>query len=328
MLLWVAAPLIWPLPMIRTLCRLPIKDAEITVKLLPSQKKEATLRYRNGAEAMFTTCPLAFDRGGDWSRRYYKMGFGWSGGSMSLVAAGATIGTTDADVLVPSQHVVILRSQAEADEIDKSSPIPAGWVTRGTGDIGPVPQAFDAAKEEFQRAARQVEKLQAGRTLNDVSDAWKAYLEAFVQVRNKIIAGADSVAANEHAAKTWYGLLQDRIRKSELLRYLVHARNAQNHGVAAILGNDVGNLHVWREGVTHLGNLVITKRGIAVEFTGTPPSIAIMPNEVIAVPVVDSGEVFNPPEDGIGLLQLAQGGLMFMEEWLEGAALAFGSKKQ
>ena len=165
--------------------------------------------------------------------------------------------------------------------------------------------------QELERAARQVELLRTGRELTELTDAWKAFLDAFVQTGNKLLGGSQVVTANEAAAKSWSGVFEARLRSSVLLSYLYHARNANNHGVAAILSTEEGKLHLCSNGAIHISNIIATKGELAIKFAGTPPTIAIAPNRVVAVHVTDNGVVFHPPEEEIGLLQLAQGGLMF-----------------
>lgn len=294
---------------------LPVGDVEISIHLLPTGKFRVDLNHRRHGRRQVDTCHVLFDQSGNPENILFKLAIAWDRAGVTVAGAGAIL--ADSRTAARTDRVAIpLKSD---DQIDFSVADNEGTIF----DLDCLPELPDPIAEiatEVHRARRCLAALAQSGDLVAVVDAWKAYLDAFVKVRNKLIAAADLMFTTPQERKSWSGVFQARIRASSLLRYLLHARNADNHTLKAIVRHAEAEMTLWSSGVTHIQSITATPAGIEIQFTGTPPHLQIAPERILAVPVTDAGETYDPPTEA-ALFLMAQGGLVFLEGWLREALL-------
>jgi len=101
----------------------------------------------------------------------------------------------------------------------------------------------------------------------------------------------------------WYGRQKHERRTDPVLKYIHHARNADEHGIAKVTERTAPGLALgvgpgmWRfDGtVGPGGQLKITAMGGQVP--GQSKFVETVPGKVRLVKVVDSGDVYDPPRD-------------------------------
>lgn len=312
------APLIWPVHRNTAFGYIVHPDADITFRYEPDKGIGVSHKYRNGSEIAVTSCPIEFANEGNTEKKFFKLAVSWKDDDLRIAAGGKMVAGTSS----VEQHSITLKSSDEISPVKAKSEEQELLLCRGA--VGPVPTEFEEAKSELERAVRYSKKLGATRNLVEVSDCWKAYLDTIVKVRNKITSGTNAICTDDNAAKSWTGQYEAKIRKSDLWSYLLHARNADNHGMKAILASSEGHLRLSSGGVTHISKMVVTKNGLAITFSGQPPNVEIAPGKTYPISVVDRGNTYSPPNENVELFHLAQGGVAFLELWLVETVRKFG----
>lgn len=313
LMLCVAPLAISPTPIL--LGYLPVGDAEITIHYLAKGQVRADLRHRRHGHRQVDSCPVIFDRSGDPENILFKLAISWDRSGVTVAAGGAII--ADSRTAAKTDEVVIpLKSDAQIDTSFEA--------TEGTifdlDTLAHIPDCIAEIATDIHRARRCLVTLSQPGDLVAVVDSWKSYLDAFVKVRNKLIAAADLLFDTPQERKSWCGLYQARIKASPLLSYLLHARNADNHALKAIIRQAEAEITLQSSGVTHIQSIVATPAGIEIQFTGTAPHVQIAPQRILAIPVTDAGQTYAPPNEA-ALFLMAQGGLVFLEGWLREALL-------
>jgi hypothetical protein len=163
---------------------------------------------------------------------------------------------------------------------------------------------------ELQSAESALERMRSASDLDGFEDAWRQYLGALQKVWVKTERGCQHV---RESFEPWQGKFKRQRKKDQLLRYLKHARNADQHSLQLIL-DDIPKQTVKAGGDTvYVGNLVVT----------IAPRIELRPVE-------DSGKWYNPPVEHLGKalaerdpLKVAELGLTFYAGLVEQAARKF-----
>jgi hypothetical protein len=294
---------------------LPVGDAEITIHFLATGQVHVDLGHRRHGRRHVDTCPVRFEQAGNPENILFKLAISWDRSSVTVAAGGAIL--ADSRTAAKTDAVVIpLKSDAQIDFTFEAS---EGTVF-GFDTLPQLPDSIVEIATNVHRARRCLVTLAQPGDLAAVVDSWKTYLDAFVKVRNKLIAAADLLFDTPQERKSWSGVFQARINASPLLSYLLHARNADNHALKAIVREADAEMTLWSSGVTHIQSIIATPAGIEIQFTGTPPNLQIAPQRILAIPVTDAGQTYAPPNEA-ALFLMAQGGLVFLEGWLREALL-------
>ncbi len=125
-----------------------------------------------------------------------------------------------------------------------------------------------------------------------------------------------------------------RLRKKDmLLRYLKQARDADNHSIQDLTRIEPGSRrisHVNSRG-GHIKKMEI-RNGQITHYEGDPIVMEYVPARLVAVPIKNGGEWFNPPTshqdqpvNSLHPVQLAQMGIAFYEEYLNAIQAKFFS---
>lgn len=313
-LLVCVAPLaISPAPIL--LGYLPAGDAEITIHFLTTGQFRVVLSHRCHGSRQVNTCPVIFDQAGNPENTLFKLAITWDRSGITVAAPGAILADSRT---AASTDPVTIRLKSDA-QIDATFDANEGTIF-GLDTLPQLPDSIAEIATELHRARRCLATLAQPGDLVAIVDSWKTFLDAFVKVRNKLIAASDLLFGTPQERRSWSGVFQARITASPLLSYLLHARNADNHALKAIVRQAEAEMTLWSTGSTCIQSIVVTPAGVEIQFTGTPPHLQIAPQRILAIPVTDSGQTYAPPTEA-ALFHMAQGGLVFLEGWLREAML-------
>src|SRR4051812_49429482 len=105
--------------------------------------------------------------------------------------------------------------------------------------------ALTQAMERLTRARNALQRMKEAKSYNSTISAWSDFLLASSGIYSKLEQGVKGCRVSEG----WFGCKKHDRRKDELLRYLYHARNADEHGLSgtALYRADIkiirGNVH-------------------------------------------------------------------------------------
>jgi hypothetical protein len=159
--------------------------------------------------------------------------------------------------------------------------------------------AVTAASESLARAEAALRDIEAAQTVGEIEKAWSDFLTAANRVFSKLQQGAKS---NGQTA-AWYARIRHERKRDKLLRYLRHARNADEHGLAKVTERTSPSLALgvgpgaWRFDGTigPGGQMKVTALGGQV--VGQSKFVEIIPSKVRLVKVIDRGVSYDPPLD-------------------------------
>lgn len=89
------------------------------------------------------------------------------------------------------------------------------------------PRAIDQAQLRLARLVLAEEALCLAKTYEALESAWVDFLTAASTIYSKLEQGAKGFGPSE----AWYGRKKNERRTDELLRYIHHARNSEEHGI-------------------------------------------------------------------------------------------------
>jgi hypothetical protein len=186
-----------------------------------------------------------------------------------------------------------------------------------------------AAREELARARVALEQLETARNAPAMDDAWKECIGRLTRLWNKTEA---SLKGDPRFHNTpWAKRVKDARKNDQVIRYLLQARNADEHGVDDITERGPGYtalLPVKPNGKFHVKSVTI----------GLDGSIRVVPGEtgfrvdqvaqtVAARPVTNYGQTYAVPDEHAQALRgnralaaMARHGVEFYEAVIEGLA--------
>jgi len=179
-----------------------------------------------------------------------------------------------------------------------------------------------------ERPLGKSQKLEKAKTLEEIADLWSGFLTHIQRSYTKL-----RVACRSGPSKGWCDNVFQTRNADELLNYVLHARNADEHGVAKITDEKQGGIGI---GPKQGDSLVIDHLSIGPEGIVMGPGVAtnaritFIPAEVLLVPVRDRGTIYNVPKKHLGgdlgsatLLDVAQRAEGFLRGKLDEAASKF-----
>jgi hypothetical protein len=142
------------------------------------------------------------------------------------------------------------------------------------------------------------------------------------------------IAAKDGPAKGWYDKIEHARKTDELLIYVRHARNADEHGVEEITQKQMRHIlmkpkdRTKRTQVDYVGmrtdpsgNTTVAAGPIAMQNL----NIEVTPSKVVLIPVRDRGSTYQPPAQHLGMpitpdpIEVARLALAYLEATLADA---------
>jgi hypothetical protein len=156
-------------------------------------------------------------------------------------------------------------------------------------------KAIVAARIEYNRATESLTAIATANDFTAVETHWAAFLVAAGRVFTKLEQGAKLL----DKSKAWWGNQLHRRRTDPLLRYLWHARNADEHTL-----QDVTQRHHGSAKIVEPTKEEIAALNQALEKETRPWTplgmVEWLPDHVELLPVVDRGVRYDPPASHLG----------------------------
>ncbi len=157
------------------------------------------------------------------------------------------------------------------------------------------PEAIAQARERLKKAETAVTRLKDARNFDAAESAWLDFLLAASSIYSKLEKGAKSGGKSE----AWFGRMKHERKNDELLSYIHHARNADEHGIEQITARNPGYFAIKGDVILNGGiGPGQTLRVQPINATPEKPfSIEWQNPHLKLVPVTDDrfGDTFQPP---------------------------------
>jgi hypothetical protein len=163
-------------------------------------------------------------------------------------------------------------------------------------------RAFDAAKEKLSIAHSKVAAMRAANDIYALAGLWEEFLtlqqQVFLRLRK----------AFEHGqSQAWSDAVFNEQRTDEMLKYILHARNANEHGIDNITETSPSQLTIKpKEGTTlSVKHMIVDSRGpapwVAMDHeTMAKAVVSFLPATIKLVRVRDRGIDYDPPTNHLG----------------------------
>jgi hypothetical protein len=148
-------------------------------------------------------------------------------------------------------------------------------------------RAFERTIEQLLVAARKLDAMKTAQDIRELSSHWSELLVAVQRTFTKL-----RKATERGAAKGWFDAIQSLRHTDELLSYVRHARNADEHGIDLITHIEPGGIGIGpKHGNTMIiGHMVIDGGKIMVDAeTAQNMKVSFFPGMVRLVAVKDRG---------------------------------------
>jgi hypothetical protein len=135
------------------------------------------------------------------------------------------------------------------------------------------------AQTELNRAHQSLDELGAKRHPEEIAYHWASFLVSFERIFTRLQAAAGG------RGDAWFGKVEQYRKADPLLSYLLHARNADEHGLKAVVERRPGFI---REVAAELVNPNDPRAGVRVTLERQDPHVAL-------IDVTDRGIVYPVP---------------------------------
>ncbi|MEA2794537.1 MAG: hypothetical protein QOI87_1917 [Bradyrhizobium sp.] len=159
-------------------------------------------------------------------------------------------------------------------------------------------QAFGRAREEAGKAAQKIAEIREAKTLREIADIWSGFLTDIQRSYTKL-----RIACRSGSNKGWCDDVFHTRNADELLSYVLHVRNADEHGVAKITDETQGGIGLQPKQGNFLDvdHLEVGPKGIVMgPGLAASARITFTPGQVLLVPVRDRGIVYDVPKRHLG----------------------------
>ena len=180
---------------------------------------------------------------------------------------------------------------------------------------------YERAREHVSEASAAVERLRTADGLIIIRAAWSDFLVHYHRVFTRL-----HQATKGGPDKGWFDRVKHERSTDELLSYLMHARNADEHGLERVTGNTYASFVMGMPppGQTIRNvSVVMNKNGEMEVDWGDSPRPKFWQTtaaKATLVPVTDRGITYRPPTSHLGqpltdtsLLHVAERGLAYIE---------------
>jgi hypothetical protein len=153
--------------------------------------------------------------------------------------------------------------------------------------------AIVKAEGKLERMRQAVGKMKEAKEPDHIKSSWEDFIIAARTFYNALAQGAKDT--NESSA--WFAKKKHARKTDPLLKYIQHARNAEEHGIRQI--TDSASSHITLKGKGTAVTVVDTAPGTWT-VTNVSGDVEFANDKVCLVPVYDSGVRFDPPTKHLG----------------------------
>lgn len=168
------------------------------------------------------------------------------------------------------------------------------------------PAAITQAEARLEKAQRAFEVLQTTSDFAELESAWSDFLLACSGIYSKLEQGSKA----SPKSTGWFGRKKRERKNDQLLSYVHHARNSDEHGLETVTDRKPGGVGINPSDGGAL-NITINPYGIPrregeiVILNHDPqnaPRVAVIPNSIRLKKVTDErfGDSFQPPDAHLG----------------------------
>jgi len=157
---------------------------------------------------------------------------------------------------------------------------------------------LEKARARLADAFAAFESLKTAQDWRDFESGWTRLLSA-LNAAYQILG--DSARGNPKSVG-WFSKVLGQRRADDLLSYMMHARNANDHGIEEVIKLQFGGLGIGAPGAhVYIEKLRLGPGGKILELCGSedggkPLTVAYYPPRVHLVPVTDRGVTYQPPK--------------------------------
>ena len=153
------------------------------------------------------------------------------------------------------------------------------------------------AREEFDLAAEKLKSMKQASNLEHYAQSWSDFLSHVQRAFTKM-----KIATKNEPSKGWYDKIENERHTDDLLSYIRHARNADEHGVDPVTIQKPGGIGIKPK----VGNSLIVDH---LEIGGgkivmgpemANAEIVFIPASVHLSAVLDRGIYYQPPKTHLG----------------------------
>lgn len=162
---------------------------------------------------------------------------------------------------------------------------------------------LEKARRRLKEAFEAFEALERERSWESFETQWTRLLTSL----NSVYCILEHSSKGAPKSEGWFSRVLGQRRSDELLSYLMHARNANDHGIAEVLRLEPGGVGIGsnRGGGAVIKNLKIGPGGRIEnlegwQLDGSPLEITVRAPRAVLVPVTDRGITYKPPESFLG----------------------------
>jgi len=186
--------------------------------------------------------------------------------------------------------------------------------------VEPKANGVKRTRAELRAARRAAEAMEHSVDHGQYIEAWQSFLDRVEKVWRMAV---EESKAGDTATQPWFGKFQ-RLRKDDaLLRYLQHARNADQHSVQMVALHSPVGITVQLPPHSSV-KLELDRSAGQLRVTGHLGTVDRLPAQFVCLPVSDRGVVYNPPVEhrgrslsGAEPSALAEAALTFLEDMVD-----------
>lgn len=157
--------------------------------------------------------------------------------------------------------------------------------------------AIAQAGNRIDKAKRSIAEFKSAKRFDIAASAWSDFLIAASGVYSKLEQGAKGAGKSE----AWFGRKKHERKNDQLLRYLHHARNADEHGIEPTTANR-RSFEVRGGGSYRFDGTFGSHTDMTITHQDGPPPIIEFGTKIVLAPVTDTrfGDRFEPPTEHLG----------------------------
>jgi hypothetical protein len=159
-------------------------------------------------------------------------------------------------------------------------------------------KALDRALDEARLASDKLENMRVTSNIRALAQLWSEFLTHLQRSFTKL-----KIATTNTSAKGWYDTVENIRKTDELLSYVRHARNADEHGVERITDQKPAHVTINPKQGKDLivDHLQVGPHGVRMgPKLAEQAKVEFHPESITLVSVRDRGSIYQPPKSHLG----------------------------